>query len=211
MNMQACEQALQRLRIIPVVVLDHVDDAIPLADALLAGGLPAAEITFRTDAAEASIRRIKAQHADMLVGAGTVCTPEQAARALDAGADFLVSPGFSAPVAEYARMRGAAIVPGCCTPTDILAAMGFGLDILKFFPANLYGGLQGIKALSPVFPTLRFMPTGGVSLSNLAEYLSFDRIIAVGGTWMVKGDLIRAGSFDKIEQLTREAVLQARL
>lgn len=201
-------ERLKAVRIVPVVKLDGADHALSLADALLKGGLPAAEITFRTTAAEESIRIIRRDRPDMLIGAGTVVTVEQAARALDAGAQFFVSPGFSPAVVEFARARRIPIVPGCCTPSEIMCAMDFGLQVLKYFPADLYGGLAGIKALSAVFPGTLFLPTGGIRQENAKEYLSFDRVLAVGGTWMVKSDLITAGAFDRITDLTK-AALQA--
>lgn len=199
-------EKLRELRLVPVVKLDRVEDAAALSDALMAGGLPAAEITFRTDAAEASIRLVKERHPDMLVGAGTVTTVEQAQRAIEAGAEFLVSPGLDLEVVRFAQDKGVAILPGCCTPSEIMAAMAAGLNVLKFFPANLFGGVKGIKALAPVFPKVRFMPTGGVNSDNLLEFLSCEPILAVGGSWMVKDSLIQAGDFEKIAALSREAV-----
>lgn len=206
MNDAILTERLEKIRIVPVVKLDSADHALPLADALREGGLPAAEITFRTSAAEASIRAIRAHRPEMTVGAGTVVTVEQAMRALDAGAEFLVSPGFSAPVVEFAQARGVSIIPGCCTPSEIMRAMEYGLRILKYFPADLYGGLAGIKALAAVFPSIRFMPTGGIRQDNAKEYLSFKHVIAVGGTWMVKSELIHSGEFSRITELTRESM-----
>lgn len=197
---------LEKYRLAPVVKLNSSKDALPLAEALLAGGLPVAEITFRTDAAEESIRLISNKYTNMLVGAGTVVNVEQAKRAIGAGAQFLVSPGFSQSVCEYAIRENIPVLPGCCTPTEIMSAMDMGLEIVKFFPANAFGGLNTIKSLSPVFPTVRFMPTGGVSADNLSEYLACRAIIAVGGSWMVKDSLIENGKFDKIAELTGQAV-----
>lgn len=197
---------LHETKIVPVIALNRADDALPLADALAAGGIPAAEITFRTPAAEESIRRIAENRPDIIVGAGTVINVEQAERAVAAGARFLVSPGISRSVCEYAANKGILLFPGVCTPSEIMIALEYGIKVVKFFPAKQYGGLNTIKALAPVFPGLQFMPTGGVSKVNLAEYLSYDRVFACGGSWMVKQELIDAGRFDEITQIAKEAV-----
>lgn len=196
----------EALKIVPVVKLDRASDAKPLAEALCKGGLPVAEVTFRTDAAEESIRIMKQAFPEMLVGAGTVINTEQAKRALDAGASFIVSPGFSRTVVEFAAAHDIAIFPGTCTPTEVMAAMEYNLPVVKFFPAEQYGGLSTIKALSAPFPSLRFMPTGGISAANIKDYLAFDKIIACGGSWMVKDSLINEQNFAKITALTAEAV-----
>lgn len=193
-------------KIVPVVKLDRVDDAKPLCEALCAGGLPVAEITFRTDAAEESIRIAVKEFPEMLVGAGTVVNVEQAKRALDAGAKFLVSPGFSTKVTEFALDHNLMIFPGTCTPTEVMMAMEYGLPVVKFFPAKQYGGLATIKALAAPFPSMKFMPTGGVDASNIKDYLSFEKIIACGGSWMVKDSYIKEGNFAEIQRLTTEAV-----
>ena len=206
MNINIAAAKLREIKLLPVVKLESAADAPTLAEALIRGGLPAIELTFRTDAAEESICHIKARFPDMLVGAGTVINVEQAKRALDASADFLVSPGLNDKLVEYAQQQDVAIFPGCCTATEIMKALEHGLSILKYFPANIYGGIQGLKTIAAVFPTMRFMPTGGVNCENMEEYLSFERVIAVGGSWMVKDTLIRAGDFSAIERLTREAV-----
>ena len=192
-------------RIVPVVKLDRAEDADPLAAALMEGGLPAAEVTFRTDAAEASIREM-VKIPGMLVGAGTVTNVEQAKRAQDAGAAFLVTPGFSAKVTEFAVKEKMPIFPGISTPTELMLALEYDLPVVKFFPAAQYGGLATIKALAAPFPSMKFMPTGGVNAKNIAEYLAYDRIIACGGSWMVKDTLVKAGDFAEITRLTREAV-----
>ena len=192
-------------RIVPVVKLDRAEDAAPLATALMEGGLPAAEVTFRTDAAEASIREM-VTIPGMLVGAGTVTNVEQAKRAQDAGAAFLVTPGFSAKVTEFAVKEKMPIFPGISTPTELMLALEYDLPVVKFFPAAQYGGLATIKALAAPFPSMKFMPTGGVNAKNIAEYLAYDRIIACGGSWMVKDTLVKAGDFAEITRLTREAV-----
>lgn len=192
-------------KIVPVVKLNRSEDALPLAQALIEGGLPVAEVTFRTDAAEASIREM-AKLPEMLVGAGTVTNTEQAKRALDAGASFLVTPGFSSKVTEFALEHKLPVLPGISTPTELMMAMEYGLPVVKFFPAVQYGGLATIKALAAPFPSIRFMPTGGINTSNVKEYLAYDRIIACGGSWMVKENFIKAGDFASITKLTKEAV-----
>jgi 2-dehydro-3-deoxyphosphogluconate aldolase/(4S)-4-hydroxy-2-oxoglutarate aldolase len=192
-------------KIVPVVKLDRASDAKPLADALIEGGLPVAEVTFRTDAAEESIRQM-APIPGMLVGAGTVTNVEQAKRAIDAGAAFLVTPGFSRKVTEFAVETKTPIFPGISTPTELMMALEYDLPVVKFFPAAQYGGLATIKALAAPFPSMRFMPTGGVNAGNILEYLSFPKIIACGGSWMVKDTYINEGRFDEIVRLTREAV-----
>ncbi|MBR6953497.1 MAG: bifunctional 4-hydroxy-2-oxoglutarate aldolase/2-dehydro-3-deoxy-phosphogluconate aldolase [Clostridia bacterium] len=196
---------LQATGIIPVVVLNDVEDALPLGERLMRGGLPAAEVTFRTEAAEESIRRLAKAYPDMLVGAGTVLTCEQADRAIDAGARFIVSPGFNPKVSEYVMEKGVPMTPGVCTPTEIEAAMSLGLDVLKFFPAEPSGGLKMLKAMCAAYVRLRFMPTGGINADNVRDYLKYDKILACGGSWMVSGSLIKEKQFDRIEELVREA------
>jgi len=196
---------LKAIGIIPVVVLEDANDALPLAEALCKGGLPCAEVTFRTPAAEEAIRLITKAYPDMLVGAGTVLATEQADRAIEAGAKFVVSPGFNPKVTEHVLKRGVPMTPGVCTPTEIEAAMQFGLDVLKFFPAEPSGGLKMIKALAAPYVGLSFMPTGGIDAGNVRDYLKYDRIVACGGSWMVKSELVREKKFDEIEKLVREA------
>ena len=191
--------------IVPVVVLNKVADAVPLADALIKGGLPCAEVTFRTDAAEESIREIAKKFPEMFVGAGTVLTTEQVDRAIGAGAKFIVSPGFNPKVVEYCIKNNYPICPGIMTPTELEMALGFGLDVVKFFPAENAGGLKMIKAMSAPYTMMKFMPTGGINATNVRDYLACNKILACGGSWMVKGDLISAGDFAEIEKLTREA------
>lgn len=194
--------------IVPVIALEDAKDAEPLARALCSGGLPCAEVTFRTDAAEESIRIMAEKFPQMLVGAGTVLTTEQVDRAVAAGAKFIVSPGLNPKVVKYCVERGIPIIPGTSNPSDVEAALELGLDVVKFFPAEAAGGIDMIKAMSAPYAKVRFMPTGGVNASNLKDYLDFPKIIACGGTWMVKKDLIAAGRFDEIEALTREAVVR---
>lgn len=199
-------QRIYEIGIVPVIAIDDVEKAVPLAKALVAGGLPAAEVTFRTDAAEEAIRRITKEVPEMLVGAGTVLTKDQVDRALDAGSQFIVSPGFNPEITRYALDKGALMMPGTATPGEMEQAMSMGLDVVKFFPAEQNGGVAKLKAVAGPYRNLRWMPTGGVNAKNLMDYLSFDKIIACGGTWMVKKDLIDAGNFAEIERLTREAV-----
>ena len=192
--------------IVPVVKIDRAEDALPLAKALSDGCLPLAEITFRTQAAEASIAAISAAMPDMLVGAGTVLTVEQVDRAVAAGAKFVVSPGFNPKVVERCIAIGVPVAPGCSGTSDMEAAMELGLDVVKFFPAEASGGVEFLKAVSGPYPNLKFMPTGGVNAENLNDYLSLKNVIACGGTWMVKPELIAAGDFAGIAALTRQAV-----
>ncbi len=191
--------------VVPVVVLDDAKDALPLADALLEGGLPLAEVTFRTDAAEESIRQMTNQHPEMLIGAGTVLSAEQANRAVSAGAKFIVSPGTNPEVVEFCLDNNIPVTPGVCTPSEVEAGLGFGLDVLKFFPAEQAGGVAFIKAISAPYRNVKFMPTGGISPFNLKDYLSCPAVLACGGSWMVKGQLIKDGNFAEITRLCREA------
>ena len=192
--------------VVPVVVLEDEKDALPLAEALIKGGLPVAEVTFRTAAAEGSIKAMCEAYPEMLVGAGTVLSVEQVDRALKAGARFIVTPGFDEEVVDYCLGNNIPVYPGTVTPSEVTKAVKRGLNICKFFPAEQYGGVSTIKALSAPFTTVKFMPTGGVSAKKLKDYLSCSKIVACGGSWMVKGDLIKAHEFDKIRELTAEAV-----
>jgi len=189
--------------IVPVVVLEHAEDAVPTAKALLAGGIDVMEITFRTAAAEDSIRAVAKECPEMTVGAGTVVTMDQLKRALDCGAKFIVSPGFDEEVVDYCIEHDIAICPGCVTPSEIMRAMAKGLKVLKFFPANVYGGLKGMKALSGPFTSIKFIPTGGINRDNLAEY-NAPFIHAVGGSWLCSKSDILAGNFDLITKLSLE-------
>lgn len=194
------------LGIIPVVKIDDAKDAVPLAKALIKGGLPIAEITFRTAAAEQAIRNIATELPDMLIGAGTVLSVEQVKKAVDAGAKFIVSPGFNPVVVEYCVNNGIPITPGCSNPTDIEMALGYGLDVVKFFPAEAFGGLNTLKAISAPYGMMKFVPTGGIEVKNLNDYLAANMVLACGGSWMVKNELIKAGDFEEIVRLTKEAV-----
>jgi 2-dehydro-3-deoxyphosphogluconate aldolase/(4S)-4-hydroxy-2-oxoglutarate aldolase len=197
---------IAELGIVPVVVIDDAAHALPLAQALLDGGLPIAEITFRTAAAEEAIRTIANALPDVLLGAGTVLTVEQAQRAIAAGARFIVSPGLSPPVACYCLDRGIAITPGCATPSEIMAALALGLEVVKFFPADALGGVKALKAIGAPFPGVRFIPTGGVDAGSLVEYLALSSVLACGGSWLASASLIRSASFAEITRLAREAV-----
>ena len=192
--------------VIPVVVLENAEDAKPLAEALVKGGLPVAEVTFRTAAAKESIRIMTENYPEMLVGAGTVLSVSQVDEAMEAGAKFIVTPGFDEEVVDYCLSKDIPVFPGVITPTEVTMAVKKGLKVVKFFPASQFGGLKTIKALSAPFGMVKFMPTGGIDASNLSEYLSSDKSVACGGSWMVKGDLVKAKEFDKIEALTKEAV-----
>lgn len=200
------EQRLEAYGVVPVVVLKNAEDAIPLADALCEGGLPCAEVTFRTDAAEESIRLISEKYPDMLVGAGTVLTIEQVDRAVKAGAKFIVSPGFDPEIVDYCLENNIPVFPGCITPSEVAQAVKRGLKVIKFFPAEQAGGVAMIKAMGAPYGMVKFMPTGGISAKNLAEYLTCKNIVCCGGSWMVKGDLVTEGKFDEIVALTKEAV-----
>lgn len=204
--MNAVLERIYEIGIIPVIAINDADKAVPLAKALVAGGLPAAEVTFRTDAAEESIRRIVQEVPEMLVGAGTVLTKDQVDRAHAAGSKFMVSPGFNPEITKYALDKGINFMPGTATPGEMEQAMSMGLDAVKFFPAEQNGGVAKLKAVAGPYKNLRWMPTGGVNAANLMDYLSFDKIIACGGTWMVKADLIDNGDWAEITRLTREAV-----
>lgn len=199
-------EQISKIGIVPVIKIDDVEKAVPLAKALMEGGIPCAEVTFRTAQGEEAIRRISQEVPDMLVGAGTVLTTEQVDRAIAAGAKFLVSPGFNPKVVAYSIEKGIPITPGCSSPSDIEKAIEAGLDVVKFFPAEQAGGLDYIKAVAAPYTSVKFMPTGGVSAANLNDYLAFEKIIACGGSWMVKADLINDGKFDEITRLSKTAV-----
>lgn len=199
-------EQIQEIGIVPVVVLNDAKDAEPLAKALCDGGLACAEVTFRTAAAEESIRIMSEKFPDMLVGAGTVLTTEQVDRAVAAGAKFIVSPGLNPRIVKYCVDKGILITPGCSNPSDIEQALEQGLEVVKFFPAEAAGGLKMIKAMAAPYVGVKFMPTGGINQNNVREYLAYDRILACGGSWMVKSDLVDAGKFDEIEKLARECV-----
>ena len=203
--MMTIEERFEDFGVVPVVVLDDVKDALPLAKALTEGGLPCAEVTFRTEAAEESIKVMAEAYPDMVVGAGTVLTIEQVDAAVKAGAKFIVSPGFDPEIVDYCLEKEIPIFPGCVTPSEVAQAVKRGLKVVKFFPAEPSGGVVMIKAMAAPYNQLRFMPTGGIGTQNLKDYLEFNKIICCGGSWMVKADLIKNGEFDKICKLTKEA------
>lgn len=193
-------ERFQELKIVPVVVLNKLEDTLPTIGALVRGGLPVAEITFRTSCAADAIRLAVKEYPDALIGAGTVITAEQCEQAIACGAKFIVSPGLSAAVAKVCKEKNVPYFPGLVTPTEVIAALDLGLNMLKFFPASNFGGLKTIKAICAAFPQVKFMPTGGVSEDNVLEFLSYDKIFACGGSWMTKG------TPEEIEAKTRSAV-----
>ena len=203
------ERMLRETRVVPVVEITRAEDAVPLARTLVEGGLPCAEITFRTDAAAAAIAAIGGVLPEFPVGAGTVLTVAQAEIAVAAGAWFLVSPGFDDAVVGFAQDAGVPILPGVCTPSEICRAAAAGLDLVKFFPAEAAGGIGYLKAVAAPFGSMRFVPTGGIGPDNLAAYLAHPQVVACGGSWMVKRQTIAEGDFASISRLTAEAVALA--
>ncbi|KKA43592.1 MULTISPECIES: bifunctional 4-hydroxy-2-oxoglutarate aldolase/2-dehydro-3-deoxy-phosphogluconate aldolase [unclassified Salinivibrio] len=200
--MTELNQRLKAIRIVPVIAINNADDAVPLAKTLVDNGLPCAEITFRTDAAARAIRLMRDAYPDMLIGAGTVLTATQVDAAIDAGADFIVSPGLNPTTVKHCQQRGIPIIPGINNPSLVEQAMELGLDTLKFFPAEASGGIAMLKALSAVYP-VSFMPTGGVSEANVSDYLALPSVLACGGTWMVPAKLIDARNWDHIAALVK--------
>ena len=198
-------ERLARAGVVPVVVIDDAKDAVPTANAMVVGGIDVMEITFRTAAAPEAIKAVAENCPDMLVGAGTILNVEQCKLAIEMGAKFIVSPGFDADVVRYCIENGVAVTPGCVTPTEITAAVNMGLKVVKFFPANIYGGLNAMKNLSAPFVGVKFMPTGGVNAANVKEYIDAPFIHAVGGSWVCPKADIAAGNFDKITALCKEA------
>ena len=203
--MSAILNQIEKMRVVPVVAIENAQDAMRLADTLIEGGLPCAEITFRT-AAALDAMRIMAQRGDILVGAGTVLKVDQVKAAVDVGAQFMVSPGFNPKVVGYCVENNITVTPGISTPSDIEAAMEFGLEVLKFFPAEAFGGLKTLKAMSGPYGAVKFIPTGGISPNNLVDYLQFPKTLACGGTWIAKSNLISDGNFDQILSNAAEAV-----
>lgn len=205
MHTEILEQ-IKKVGIVPVVVLEDAKDAAPLAKALIEGGLPCAEVTFRTACAEECIKIMHDEYPEILLGAGTVLTTDQVDRAVAAGAKFIVSPGFDPEIVDYCLSKNILVLPGCITPSEVAQAVKRGLKIVKFFPAEQFGGLDTLKALAAPYVGLQFMPTGGVSPKNVRDYLAYNRLVACGGSWMVKGDLVKTGKFDEITELVKEAV-----
>jgi 2-dehydro-3-deoxyphosphogluconate aldolase / (4S)-4-hydroxy-2-oxoglutarate aldolase len=197
---------MRQTGIIPVVSIPRLEHALPLAESLLEGGLPCAEVTFRTAAAAESMTEIRARFPEIFLGAGTVLTIEQAETAINSGAQFIVSPGTNPAVVDYCLSKGVTIFPGVCTPTEIEMALAKGVDVLKFFPAEPMGGVGFLKAICAPYRQVRFIPTGGIDQKNLGHYLALTEVIACGGSWMVRPELMNAGEFDRIRQLVKEAV-----
>jgi len=198
-------EALSRIGVVPVITIDRPQDAVPLARALLNGGIGCAEITFRTASAEEAIERIGGECHEMLVGAGTVLTVQQAEQAIRAGAQYIVAPGFDAAVVEWCLGNGVPVLPGVATPTEINMALARGVKLLKFFPAEEIGGVRMLKALRAPYQEVQFIPTGGINARNLAEYLALPNVVACGGSWMATESMISEGRFDEIARLSREA------
>jgi 2-dehydro-3-deoxyphosphogluconate aldolase/(4S)-4-hydroxy-2-oxoglutarate aldolase len=200
---------LAAIRLMPVVIIDRAEDARPLAQALKAGGLPCAEVTFRTAAAEAAIQAI-AEDKDICLGAGTILQPDQVDRAVAAGATYIVSPGFNAKVVRRCRELGVPAFPGVATPTEIQMALDEGVEVVKFFPAESIGGIKALKAIAAPFSMMRFIPTGGISLAQLPDYLAFKPVLAVGGSYMVAPELLKAGNWAEVTRLSAAAVSVVR-
>jgi len=203
-------ERVQEIGIVPVVSIPKLEHALPLAESLMEGGLPCAEITFRTASAADAIARISRKFPDLLLGAGTVLTMEQAQTAMDAGAQFIVSPGTNPAVVAFCRSKNVTIFPGVCTPSEIEMALEAGVDVLKFFPAEAAGGVNFLKAVCAPYRNVRFIPTGGIDTKNIGQYLALPQVLACGGSWMVKPELMEAGDFAKVKQLAAEAVALVR-
>ena len=198
-------QRINELKLVPVVVLDDAKDAAPLAEALIEGGLPCAEVTFRTTAAADSIKAMS-KYSELCLGAGTVLSVDQVKAAVDCGARYIVTPGFNPKVVGYCVENKIPITPGVCTPTQVEMGLEFGIEVLKFFPAEAYGGLKTLKAICAPYNMVKFIPTGGIGPENVCNYLAFDKVFACGGSWMVKKELVAAGEFAEIVRLTKAAV-----
>ena len=205
-NMNNILKKIKETGIVPVIKIDDAQKALPLAKALSAGGIPCIEFTFRTAHAEEAIKRIAKEAGEMLLGAGTVLTTAQVDCAIDAGAQFIVSPGFNPKVVGRCIKKGITVIPGCVTPSEIEQAIEYGFDVVKFFPAEQAGGIEYIKAVSAPYPNIKFLPTGGINAGNLAKYIAFEKVLACAGSWMAGADLINAGEFEKITALSRDAV-----
>ena len=205
--MKTILQEIELTGIVPVIAIDDADNAVPLAKALIDGGLPCAEVTFRTAAAKEAMSRIAKEYPSMLMGAGTVLSVEQVKTALDCGAKYIVSPGLNPKVVEYCVANNIPVFPGVATPSEVERAMELGLNVVKFFPAEGNGGLPYLKAIGGPYKQMRFIPTGGIDETNLLSYLKYSQIVACGGSWMVKQDLIAAKQFDEIRKMTERAVM----
>jgi 2-dehydro-3-deoxyphosphogluconate aldolase/(4S)-4-hydroxy-2-oxoglutarate aldolase len=199
-------EQLRRIRIVPVIVIDDAADAVPLASALMEGGLPCAEVTLRTPAAMDALRRMAEAQPDLLVGAGTVLSAKQVDESVEAGAKFIVSPGIDLAVVDRCLEIGVPVFPGVCTPTELSVALGRGLKTVKFFPAEPAGGLPYLKAISAPYPMIEFIPTGGVNVANLPGYLGFKKVVACGGSWMVAQEWVGKKDFDRVRREVEKAV-----
>ncbi len=199
-------ERIQQIGIIPVVSIQKLEHALPLAEGLIEGGLPCAEITFRTAAAADAIAQIRARFPEICLGAGTVLTTDQVDAAINAGAEYIVSPGTNPAVVDYCLSKGVTIFPGVCTPTEVEMALSKGVDVLKFFPAEAMGGVKFLQAICAPYKHVRFIPTGGVDAKNIGHYLAVPQVIACGGSWMVKPEWLDAGEFDKVKMMAGEAV-----
>ena len=206
MNSSEIYSKLEEFKIIPVVAIEDAGDSLKLADALIEGGLPCAEITFRTKDAASAIKKISQERRDILPGAGTVLKIDQVKEACDSGAEFIVSPGFNPKVVDYCLKNSITVIPGTSNPTDIEMALDFDLSVVKFFPAESFGGIKTLKAISAPYSMMKFVPTGGISINNCMDYLAFPKVLAVGGSWMVAKSLINEGNFQEITRLTKEAM-----
>lgn len=205
MSENQLEKQLSAMKVVPVIAIKHSEDAVQLAKTLVENGLPCAEVTFRTEAAAEAIRLMRQAYPEMLIGAGTVLRTDQVDTAIEAGVDFIVSPGFNPTIVKYCQQRGVTIVPGVNNPSLVEQAMEMGLKTLKFFPASASGGTEMLKALNAVYP-VKFMPTGGISAANIQDYLAISSVLACGGTWMVPGQLIDEQNWPEIGNLVRKAV-----
>ncbi|MEF3019934.1 bifunctional 4-hydroxy-2-oxoglutarate aldolase/2-dehydro-3-deoxy-phosphogluconate aldolase [Vibrio mimicus] len=205
MSKNQLEKQLSAMKVVPVIAIKHSEDAVQLAKTLVENGLPCAEVTFRTEAAAEAIRLMRQAYPEMLIGAGTVLRTDQVDAAIEAGVDFIVSPGFNPTIVKYCQQRGVTIVPGVNNPSLVEQAMDMGLKTLKFFPASASGGTEMLKALNAVYP-VKFMPTGGISAANIQDYLAISSVLACGGTWMVPGQLIDEQNWPEIGNLVRKAV-----
>ncbi|ENM5840654.1 bifunctional 4-hydroxy-2-oxoglutarate aldolase/2-dehydro-3-deoxy-phosphogluconate aldolase [Vibrio mimicus] len=205
MSENQLEKQLSAMKVVPVIAIKHSEDAVQLAKTLVENGLPCAEVTFRTEAAAEAIRLMRQAYPEMLIGAGTVLRTDQVDAAIEAGVDFIVSPGFNPTIVKYCQQRGVTIVPGVNNPSLVEQAMEMGLKTLKFFPASASGGTEMLKALNAVYP-VKFMPTGGISAANIQDYLAISSVLACGGTWMVPGQLIDEQNWPEIGNLVRKAV-----
>lgn len=206
---QNWKEVVQQVGIVPVVVIEQLETAVPLVQALHAGGVPIAEITLRTEVGLRALEQVAHTQPDILVGAGSVTTLEQCKQVVEAGAQFVVSPGFNPALVTFCLEREIPVLPGCVTPTELMQAQELGLDVVKFFPASLYGGISGMRALRGPFPKMRFIPTGGIDQNNLVDYLQQDFVLAAGGSWLCPTQALRGGDYPRIQELAHASRLRA--